>query len=63
MQKQRYKVLINWSGEILEFFTFTTSADQALRNAIKRCARKVGYREEYVKKYVKDPNARRWEVR
>lgn len=61
--KQRYKVIINWSGEVLTFYSVTTSANQALRNAIRKCAKKVGYDKKFVEKYVMDPNARRWEVK
>lgn len=63
MQKLRYKVLINWSGEVLEFYTVTTSANQALRNAIRQCSDKVGMSVKYVRDYVMDANKRRWEVK
>ena len=62
MYRKRYKVLINWSGEILEFYTHSTSPEAALKNALRRCSVKVGYNLVYVKKYVMEPNARRWEV-
>jgi hypothetical protein len=63
MEKLRYKVTINWSGEIHSFYRHATSAPQALRHAIRELSRKVGYSTEYVKKYVMDEEARRWEVK
>jgi len=61
--KARFKVTINWNGEIHEFYRWAVSADQALRHAIRELARKVGYSTRYVRDYVMDSNSRRWEVK
>lgn len=58
----RYKVIINWYGEILTFYTKATSEEIALSNAIIQCAKKVGWSRWSVRNYIKDENYRRWEV-
>jgi len=58
----RFKVLINWSGEVLTFLTCTDSERKALKNAIRQCAKKVGMSERFVRNYVMEDNKRRWEV-
>lgn len=60
--KPRYQVLINWQGEVHEFYKHATSAPQALRHAIRSLARKVGYETRYVRQYVMEEGARRWEA-
>ena len=62
MKKVRFKVVLNWLGEVHEFYRHATSAPQALRYAIRELARKVGYSTKYVRNYIMDPEARRWEV-
>lgn len=62
MEKLRYKVTVNWQGEIHEFYRHATSASQALRHAIRELARITGYATRYVRDYVMDTNQRRWEV-
>jgi hypothetical protein len=62
MEKTRYKVTLNWQGEVHEFYRHATSAEQALRHAMRELARKVGYSTKYVQIYIMDTNSRRWEV-
>jgi hypothetical protein len=62
MAKTRYKIVINWSGEVHEFYRHATSAPQALRHSIRELARKVGYTTRYVRDYIMDSNQQRWEV-
>ncbi len=62
MEKLRYKITINWKGEVHEFYRHATSAQQALRHAIRELARKVEYETRMVRDYVMEPEARRWEV-
>jgi len=61
--KVRYKVIINWQGEVHEFYRHAVSANQALRYAIRELARKVGYSTKYVRNYVMDKSKDRWEVK
>ncbi len=58
----RFKVLINWQGEVITFYTHARDKDKALKNCIRQLAKKVGYSIELVRKYVMDENKRRWEV-
>ena len=60
MEKVRYLITINWSGQVFSFYRHATSADQALRHAIRQLAREVGYTTRYVRDYVMDAN--RYEV-
>jgi hypothetical protein len=60
--KTRYQITINWKGEVHEFYRHATSADQALRHAIRQLAREVGYTTKMVRDWVMDTNYRRWEV-
>ena len=62
MEKLRFKITFNWQGEVIVIYRHATSADQALRHAIRELARRVGYSNKYVKNYIMEPNARRWEV-
>ena len=62
MAKVRFKVIINWQGELHEFYRHAVSEPQALRHSIKTLAIKVGYDYKYVRDYVMKPEARRWEV-
>ena len=62
MEKPRFKITINWQGEVHEFYKHATSGPQALRHSIRELARKVGYSTRYVRDYVMDPNQSRWEV-
>jgi hypothetical protein len=52
MAKTKYLITINWLGEVHSFYRHATSADQALRHAIRELARKVGYTTKYVRDYV-----------
>ena len=62
MKKVRYKVTLNWQGEVHEFYRHATSKPQALRHSIRELARKVGYSTRYVQNHIMDTNSRRWEV-
>jgi len=62
MEKTRYQITINWQGELHSFYRHATSADQALRYAIRELARKVDYSARFVRSYVMDANSRRWKV-
>lgn len=63
MEKLRYKVTINWQGEVHEYYRHATSKPQALRHAIRMLAREVGYSTKYVQSYVMDLGSSRWEVK
>jgi hypothetical protein len=58
----RFKVIINWHGEVHTFYTQCKSEERALYNAITRLAGKVGMKRMFVAPYVMDANQRRWEV-
>jgi len=60
--KTRYLITINWQGENHEFYRHATSADQALRHAIRELARKVGYTTKYVRDYVMEDANDRFKV-
>ena len=62
MKKVRFKVVLNWLGEVHEFYRHATSADQVLRHAIRELARKVGYSTQHVRSYVMDSGHDRWKV-
>ena len=61
MIKNKHKVILNWQGEVHEFWT-TCVIDKAVNNAISRLAKKVGYSRRMVRDYVMNPDTRRWEV-
>ena len=63
MEKTRYKIIINWQGEVHEFYRHATSPAQALRHAVRELARKVGYSNKYVQSYIMDLGSSRWEVK
>ena len=58
--KTRYLITINWLGEVHSFYRHATSADQALRFAIRELARKVGYDTKFVRNYVMEDVNDRW---
>jgi hypothetical protein len=62
MAKIRYKVNINWKGEVHSFYRHATSPQQALRHAIRELARKVGYSTKFVSDWIMDESADRWKV-
>lgn len=62
MEKTRYKIIINWQGEVHEFYRHATSPAQALRHAVRELARKIGYSTRHVQSYIMEPNQQRWEV-
>ena len=62
MEKVRYLITINWSGQVFSFYRHATSADQALRHAIRQLAREVGYASKFVRNHVMSNEHRRYEV-
>jgi hypothetical protein len=62
MEKQRFKITLNWQGEVHTIYRHAASAPQALCHAIRELARKVGYSNEFVKKYVMEDVYDRWRV-
>lgn len=42
MEKYKFKVTVNNAGELLVFYTTTTSVNNAKRNAIHQLAKKLG---------------------
>jgi hypothetical protein len=62
MEKSRFRVTINWQGEVHEFIRFANSSTQALRHGIRALARKVGYETRYVRDYVMDSGSDRYKV-
>ena len=62
MNKVRYKVSINWKGEVHTYYRWANSSAQAVRHAIRELAREVGYARKMVRDFVMDTGARRWEV-
>ena len=63
MEKLRYKVTLNWQGEVHTIYRHATSSAQALRHAIRELARKVGYSTKHVQSYIMDTGSSRWEVK
>lgn len=61
VKKVRFKIVINWKGEVHEFYRYAVSADQAFHYAVRKLAKKVGYSTKMVREYVMDPRHRRWE--
>ena len=62
MEKPRFKITLNWQGEIYVVYRHAASADQALQHAIRELARRVGYSTRFVKNYIMQPSSQRWEV-
>uniref|UniRef100_A0A6M3KX85 Uncharacterized protein n=1 Tax=viral metagenome TaxID=1070528 RepID=A0A6M3KX85_9ZZZZ len=58
----RYKVLINWSGEVHKLYTHSNCEGKALLNAIRQLAKRLGREVKGVRDYVMDSGHRRWEV-
>ena len=52
MIKSKYKVTINWNGEVHIFYTYSNTKAKATTNAIIRLAKKVGYNWTVVAAYV-----------
>lgn len=44
MKKRKWKVTLNWKGEIHEFYTWAISPETAIRYAFARLAEKLGIR-------------------
>jgi len=47
--KQKYKVTINWSGQLLEYFTRAFNEEQAKRNVRVTVAKNLGYTNYYIR--------------
>ena len=62
MEKPRFKITLNWQGEVHIIYRHATSADQALLHAIRELAHQVGYSTRYVKNYIMQSNSQRWGV-
>lgn len=43
MEKFKFKVVVNNAGEILTFYTVTTTPSNAKRNALSQLAKKLGH--------------------
>lgn len=43
IEKFKFKVVVNNAGEILTFYTVTTSPNNAKRNALSQLAKKLGH--------------------
>lgn len=48
-KKEKYLVKVNWSGEILEYYTRAFNEEQAKHNVIVKVANAVGYTRYYVR--------------
>ena len=60
--KNLYLVQFNWQREAHSFITQARTEEEALRNAIRRLAKKVSWSLKGVRDYILDRNACRWEV-
>jgi len=49
--KSRYKVTLNWYGELHTFYTNSGSTSKAKANAISRLAKKLGKSRYIVRQY------------
>ena len=58
----KYKLLINWHGEVLTFYTHASDEEKALKNVIRQLAIKTKRNVDSIRKYIMDENKRRWEV-
>jgi len=58
----KFKVVINWHGEVLNFYTHAKSESKALNNAISQLAKRVRRTTRSVRLYVTDFNHDRWKV-
>lgn len=61
MKKGRFKVILNWQGQVFETYHLVKDENQALRNAIRKLADEVGYTNVYVRNHILNGN--RYEVR
>jgi hypothetical protein len=62
MEKVRFKVIINWQGEVHTYYRHANSPNQALRHAIRELARETGYAARFVRDHVMDSSSNRWKV-
>lgn len=49
--KYVYKGEFNWNGELLKFFTSTSTIDKAFSNCIFRLSKKVGYSRNFLRNH------------
>lgn len=50
----KYKVTINWFGEVHELYTHSNSDNKALDNCIMQLSKIVGFNYDMVRAYVRD---------
>lgn len=62
MEKKRFKVRVNWHGEVMDFYTVTVNERAALKNVVSQLALKVGRTRYAVRQYLMNENFRRMEV-
>lgn len=62
MEKSRFKVTLNWQGQVFETYHQAKDDKQALRFAIRKLADKVGYTNVYVRNHIMSNEHRRYEV-
>ena len=60
--KVRVKVLINWHGEVLAFYSHAKDDNQALSNTIRQLAKRLERTVKSVRDYVMDSGHLRWEI-
>jgi len=53
-EKHKFKVTVNNAGEILVFYTTTTSPETAKRNALAQLAKQLGHNPASVMMRLKD---------
>ena len=54
MEKFKFKVVVNNAGEILTFYTVTTSPNNAKRNALTQLAQRLGHNPAATMMRLKD---------
>jgi hypothetical protein len=54
LEKHKFKVTVNNAGEILTFYTTTTSPETAKRNALAQLAKQLGHNPASVMMRLKD---------
>jgi len=62
MIKPKYKVTINWKGEIHQLYTHSSTELSALHNCIGQLAKKLDLTPSYVRNYVLEDRKDRYYV-
>ena len=57
----RYRITINWKGEIHKLYTTCDGKDKALSNAISRLARLLGVNRRVINNYINEGKDR-WKI-